>query len=127
MADTEVALIPLLEGVAVDVAGDDGEAIVAANTHTVTLPRGVRPEQVILRLTNTTAASKAFTVKAGSVPPGSAGESDDLVVTLADGSSTPTVAFVTLASSRFLTADGTVVVTVAANTTGYIAAFQVGR
>lgn len=127
MADTEVTLIPLPVGVAVDVDGDAGEAITAANTHTITLPREVRPEQVILRLTNTTAAEKKFTVKAGSVPPGSKGESRDLVVTLADGDTTPTVAFVTLDSARFLTDEGTIVVTVAANTTGYIAAFQVGR
>ena len=120
MAVTTVPLTALASGSTADVAGT---AIVAANTHTITPTE--RLSKVIIRLVNTTAASKVFTLVAGDNPPADAAGQGNLTVTLADGSTTPTVAYLAnLESARFLQNDGTVNITVAAATTGTITAFQ---
>lgn len=123
MADTAVTVTKLTPGSSTaDVAGT---AIVAANTHTITIPTGAAPEEIVLRLRNTTAATKVLTVTAGDAPHAAAASKLD--VSLTDGSSTPQVAWVPLASSKFLKKGSTVVVTVAASTTGDISAFWIPR
>lgn len=123
MADTTVPLTTLTPGAAA-VAEPEGTAITAANTHTITLPRGVCPDEVVVRVVNTTAAEKVVTVTAGDAPPSIAGEPKKIDVTLAEGDTTPTVAYVQLSSAQ-MQDDGTVVITVAANTTGFLTAFRV--
>ncbi len=99
-----------------------GTAIVHANTHVITPTKGSR--KVLVRLTNTTNASKVFTVKAGDKPAAGAAGQGDLTVTLTDGSSTPQIAWVVLEAARFMQSNGTFEITVASGTTGNIAAFQ---
>lgn len=124
MADTAVPLTTLTPGVSV--AQPAGTAIVAANTHTITLPRDVSPEEVILRVVNTTASTKVATVTAGDAPPSGPGEIGATTASLADGSTTPTAAFIPL-SSKHLQSDGTIVVTVAASMTGFLTALRLKR
>lgn len=120
MADTAIPITALTQNAAV--ANPAGTAIVAANTHTITPTKGTR--KLLLRLTNTTASTKVFTVTAGDKPAaGSAGQGV-LDISLTDGSTTPQVTWVTVESARFLKSNGTVVITVASGTTGNIAAFQ---
>jgi hypothetical protein len=119
MADTAVPISQLASGSNVDVAGT---AIVAANAHVITPTK--RSGKLLVRLRNTTAAAKVFTVVAGDNPPADAAGQGDLTMSLADGSTTPVVGWLCLDSSRFLQNDGTVRITVAAATTGNITAFQ---
>lgn len=120
MAVTTVPNTALAAGSTADVAGT---AIVAANTHTITPTK--RLDKVIIRLVNTTATTKVFTLKAGDNPPAEASGQGDLTVSLTDGSTTPQVAYLSgLESARFLQSDGTIEVTVASGTTGFITAFQ---
>lgn len=120
MAVTTVPNTPLTPGSTLDVAGT---VIAAANTHTITPTKPLR--KVIIRLTNTFGGAKVFTLLAGDNPPADAAGQGNLTVSLADGSVTPTVAYLTgLESARFLQNDGTLNITVAAATTGFIAAFQ---
>lgn len=120
MANTTVHVTTLSNSATT--ANPTGTAIVAADNHVITPTKASR--KVFLRLTNTTNASKAFTLKAGDNPPADAAGQGDLSVTLTDGSTTPQIAFVALDASRFKQDDGTYIVTVASGTTGYIEAFQ---
>lgn len=99
-----------------------GTAIVHANNHVITPTKA--SAKVFLRLTNTTGSSKDFTLKAGDNPPADAAGQGDLTVTLTDGSTTPQITWVGLDAARFKQDNGTYIVTVAANTTGNIEAFQ---
>lgn len=120
MANTTIAVTDLTQNASV--ANPAGTAIVAANTHTITPTKASR--KLLIRLTNTTASTKVFTVTAGDNPPADASGQGQLDVSLTDGSTTPQIAWVTIESARFLQNDGTVVITVASGTTGNIAAFQ---
>ena len=72
MADTAIPVSNLVSGTNVDVAGT---AIVHANTHVITPT--VKQGKLLIRLRNTTASSKVFTVLAGDSPPAlSAGQGD---------------------------------------------------
>lgn len=124
MADTAIPLTALTPGTGV--AFPTGTAIVHANTHTITLPRDVAPEEVVVVVTNTTNAEKVATVTAGDAPPALDGETGTSTVTLADGSTTATRGLIPL-SSKHLQSDGTVVITVAASMTGTIAALRLKR
>jgi hypothetical protein len=103
-----------------------GTAIVAANTHTIDCA-GIKAGKLLLRLQNTFAGSKVFTIKAAANnPPGFRGSIGDLVLTLATGSGeTHTVL---LETARFVgqpSPDQTkIYITVAAATTGFIWAYQ---
>lgn len=119
MANTAVPITSLALGSTDDVAGT---AIVAANTHTITPTK--RMGKLLVRLKNTTASTKVYTVTAGDSPPAESAGQGDLTVSLTDGSTTPTVAWLVLEGARFLQNDGTVVITVASGTTGFITAFQ---
>ena len=124
MARTAVSYTDLTANTAVaDVAGTNVDP---TNGHTVA--KAV-PERTILRITNTTASTKTVTIKAGSAnPPAFAGGLGDLVVSLTAGNVTTQVAFVgPLDSSRFLQADGSLSLDVAASMTGTITAFRVPK
>jgi len=117
MADTAIPITSL--GLNANTANPAGTAIVAANNHVVTPDRATK--RLAIRLTNTTASSKVFTVVAGDSPPANAAGQGDIEITLTDGSTTPQITWVVVESARFIQSDGTVVVTVAAATTGNIA------
>lgn len=99
-----------------------GTAIVAANTHVIT-PTGPS-SKLAIRLTNTTASEKIITILAGDNPPADAAGQGDLAITFAAGDSTPVVKWVVIESARFIQDDGTVHITVASATTGFIAAVE---
>lgn len=103
-----------------------GTALDATNGHA--LPASNYPlDTYILRITNTTAAEKVITIKAGDNPPADAAGQGDLAITFAAGDSTPVVKFVTLESARFIQNDGTVLIDCAASTTGFISAWRIPR
>jgi len=102
-----------------------GTAIAPTTGHTIA---EALPEQTILRIVNTTAAEKTFTVKAGANPPAVAASLGDVVVTLAAGNVTPTVAFAgPFESGRFLQADGSLSIDAATSATGFVTAFKIPR
>jgi len=105
------------------VADVAGTAIVAANTHVITPTKPF--SKLVLRIVNT-GAEKVITIKAGDSPPADAAGLGDLATTFAIGSSTPVVKwFAGLESARFSQDDGSIEITVAASTTGFITAFEV--
>lgn len=119
MADTAIPITQLVVGNNADVAGT---AVVAANGHVITPTKGSR--KVLIRLVNTFAGAKVFTVVAGDSPPASAAGQGNLDISIADGSTTPVAKYVVLDSARFMQDNGTIRITVAASTTGFITAFQ---
>jgi hypothetical protein len=121
MANTVVAMTALTAGTAVaDVAGT---AIDAANTVVITPTK--RFSKVIIRLANTFAGTKVATIKAGANPPASSAGVGDYAITMADATSATTITFVAgLESARYLQADGSIHITFAASTTGFVTAFQ---
>jgi hypothetical protein len=119
MADTAIPISQLVSGTNADVAGT---AIVAANGHVITPTK--RSGKVLIRLRNTFAGAKVFTVEAGDNPPASSAGQGDLTMSLADGSTTAVDGWLCLETARFLQSNGTIRITVAASTTGTITAFQ---
>ena len=119
MANTTIPITQLAMGSNDDVAGT---AIVAANTHSITPTKGWR--KLLIRVSHTTSSSKVVTFTAGDSPPAASSGQGDLAVTFADGSTTPVVRFFVLEAARFAQDNGSVVITVAASTTGTITAFQ---
>jgi len=116
MADTTVNVTTL--ALNASTANPTGTAIAAANTHVITPTR--ETSKVAVRLTNTFAGAKDFTIVAGDSPPADAAGQGDLVLSLAQND----VVFVVLESARFLKSNGNIHVTVAAATTGFIQAIQ---
>lgn len=103
-----------------------GTAIDATNHHYFTPTHPL--DEYVIRVVNTTSSTKAATVKAGDNPPADAAGQGDLSVSLTDGSSTPTVKYVTgLSSARFIQNDGTVNIDIASGMTGFITVFRSGR
>jgi hypothetical protein len=128
MARTAVTITTLTaEAANASVLTTDGVAIDATNSHVITPPAGCMLEELLLRVTNTTASTKTATVKAGSNPPSQRAGSGDLVLSLTDGSSTSTHTFVPLSSSRFSQATGVVNVDIEAAMTGRIACYRLPR
>ena len=119
MANTAIPVSQLVSGSNADVAGT---AIVAANTHVITPTK--RDGKLLIRLRNTFAGAKVFTIVAGDSPPASSQGQGNLTMSLADGSTTPVDGYLCLESARFMQNDGTIQITVAASTTGFITAFQ---
>lgn len=126
MARTVIPVTTLTANTAV--ADPTGTAIDATNNHYINLGN-VPLEEVLIRVTNTTNATKTVTVKAGSNPPAdAAGQGDSGTLSLTDGSTTPTRGwFGPLTSARFVQSDGTVNIDVATSMTGYIAVLRVPR
>jgi len=116
MADTAIPItsIPLNTST----ANPAGTAIVAANNHVITPTKAT--SKVLVRLTNSFAGAKNFTIQAGSNPPADASGVGALVISLAQND----IVWLSLESARFLKSNGTIVVTVEAATTGFIAALQ---
>lgn len=109
------------------VVASGGVAIDATNSHVINVPSDCDPRELVLLVTNTYAGSKTATVKAGVAPPAIRKGAGDLVLTLGDGSSTPVNQFVPLTGSRFVQADGTINVDIAASMTGRIAVLRIPR
>lgn len=99
-----------------DVAGD---TITAANDVVLTPARPLG--RIVLRVTHTDAGTNTMTVKAGDSPPATNGT--DLVVSFADGSSTPVVKYFVLSSDQYMQDDGTVNIDFSSSFAGTIAAF----
>lgn len=125
MARTNVPVTVLTANAAVaDVAGT---AIDATNSHVIDVS-AYASEQLILRITNTTASTKAATVAAGDDPPADAAGEGTIVVSLTAGNVTPTTSFVgPLTSARFIKSGSKINVDIAAGMTGTITAFVVPR
>lgn len=119
MADTAIPISQLAVGTNANVAGT---AIVAANGHVITPTKGTR--KLLIRLRNTTASAKVFTVVPGDSPPAQAAGQGAITISLADGSTTPVDGYVVVDSSRFMQDNGTIRITVESATTGFITAFQ---
>lgn len=117
MANTAIANVQLAVGGQVDTAGT---AIVHADTHVITPTK--RSAKLLIKVVNTTAAQKVATLLAGDNPPADA--SVAATVTLADGSTTPTVGWFVVDASKYMQNDGTLQITVAASMTGTITAYQ---
>jgi hypothetical protein len=128
MARTAVSVTAMTpNAVSAFIAGTTGTAIDATNHHSITPPAGCPIEELLVVITNTTASTKAATVKAGDSPPADAAGVGDLSVSLTDGSTTPQSALVSLGSARFAQSDGTVEIDIAAAMTGRIACFRIPR
>lgn len=125
MARTAIPVTTLTANAATaDVAGT---AIDATNSHNVALG-SVACEEIIIRVKNTTASTKVATIKAGANPPADAAGQGDIAVSLTDGSTTATVAFVgPLTSARFIRADGSINIDIGAGMTGAITVFAIPR
>lgn len=125
MARTQVPVTVLTANTVVaDVAGT---AVDPTNGHYIDVS-AYAAEQLIIRVKNTTASTKTATVKAGVNPPADAAGEGTVVVSLTDGSGTPTQAFIgPLTSARFIQAGSQVHVDIAAGMTGNITAFIVPR
>ena len=126
MANTAVAATQLVANTAAAyVPGTTGTAIVHANTHVIT-PAGPLGKLVVV-VTNTFAGEKVVTFLAGDNPPANAEGLGTTTMTLAAGNVTPTNNMIVLEGARFLQNDGTVHVTVAADMTGFITAYQLPK
>ena len=109
------------------IAGTTGTAIDATNGHSIAPPAGKAVEKLVVIITNTTASTKAATVKAGANPPADAQGAGDLAVSLTDGSTTPQSKVLVLSSARFAQADGTINIDIAAGMTGFITCFSLPK
>jgi len=120
MADTAIHLTTLSKTGAT--AKPAGTAVVAGNNHVITFTKP--SSKCFIRLTNTTASTKVWTITAGGNPPSDAAGQGVLDISLTDGSTTPQETWVAIDSARFKQSNGTFIVTVASSTTGNIEAFQ---
>jgi len=116
MADTAIPITSL--ALNTPLTNPAGTAIVAADTHVITPTKAT--SKLVIRFTNTFAGAKVFTIQAGANPPADAAGQGALTQSLAQDE----IWWVVIESARFVKANGTIVVTVAASTTGAIAAFQ---
>lgn len=118
--------ITSLSTTATDVKVGTGTALDATDHHVITLTCPL--EELVIRVENTTAGTKAVTIKAGDNPPANAAGQGDLSVSLTAGNSTAQLAMVAgLESARFAQNDGTLSIDVASGMTGFIAAYRVPR
>lgn len=128
MARTAVTITELTaEAVTAPTLAALGVAIDATNSHVVTPTGAIDPRELFLFVVNTTASSKTATLKAGDNPPAARQGGGDLVATMTDGSTTPTLAIIPLSSSRFMQSDGTFEIDIAASMTGRIGCFRLAR
>ena len=96
-------------------AAPTATAIDPTNGHVIT-PAGP-PEELLIIVNNTTVSTKTVTIKAGANPPALSAGQGDLVVTCA--ASTNGIPL-RVDSSRFVQADGTINLDIAASMTGTI-------
>jgi hypothetical protein len=103
-----------------DVAGTAIDA-----TKTMVITPTDRFDKLIFRFVHTTHAAKTLLIKAGTAVAANASGQGDLTVTLDDATAADVVTFLTgLESARFLQSDGSIHITFAASTTGFVTAFQ---
>ncbi len=103
-----------------------GTALSASDHHVVTLTCPL--EELVIRVENTTASTKAVTIKAGDNPPAESAGQGDLSVSLTAGNSTVQMKSVAgLESARFVQNDGTLLIDVDSGMTGFISVYQVPR
>lgn len=127
MARTAVPVTSLTAEAANDfVLTTAGVAIDPANHHVID-PGTADPRELLLMIVNTTASTKAATVKAGINPPAVRKGAGDITVSLTDGSTTKTHSLVPLTGSRLVQSDGTINVDIASGMSGRIACFRVPR
>jgi hypothetical protein len=126
MAARVVVPITALSTTGVDVKIGTGTAIDATNKHYVALT--VPLSELVIRVENTTAGAKTFTVVAGDSPPASSQGQGDLVTSVAQGNSTAQVKMVAgLESARFTQDDGTLLIDPEGSMTGFISVYHVPR
>lgn len=99
------------------IADPVGTNVDPTNGHTIA---AAQFDRTVLRVTNTSGASKNVTVKAGTYPPAMAAGQGDLVVPIAAGATAWLGPF---ESGRFCTSDGSLNVDLAAGHTGTITPF----
>jgi hypothetical protein len=100
-----------------NLADPTGTTADATNGHTVA---NCKFDRTVLRVTNSSGASKNVTVKAGAYPPAIAAGQGDLVVAVG---ASATVWIGPFESGRFAQSDGSLSVDLAASTTGTVTAF----
>lgn len=126
MAPRVVVPITELSTTGVDVKIGTGTALDHANDHYVALT--VPLSELVIRVENTTAGAKTFTVVAGDSPPASSKGQGSLVTSVAQGNVTAQVKMIAgLESARFAQDDGTLHLDVEADMTGFITVFHVPR
>ena len=91
----------------------NGHVIAASDTPT---------EELLIVVNNTFAGTKVVTIKAGDSPPASAAGQGDLAITCATSTNGIPIR---IDSSRFLQADGTIEIDLAASMTGTIVVYKV--
>jgi len=89
-------------------------AIDAANGNSLALPTPQGGDRVLLRIVNTTAATKVVTVAAGNSS--AAINTAPLAISMAQNE----IRYVLLTTAKYLNADGTISITYAAGTTGTV-------
>ncbi len=101
----------------------------ATNSHSITVPASATPGELLLIAKNTTASTKTVTVKAGANPPAvRKGLGDMTALSLTDGSTTATYGVIgPFEAARYMQADGTINVDVAASMTGTITVLYIPR
>lgn len=118
MARTAVPYSPLVPNS--NLADPAGTTLDATNDHVIA---AARPEQTVLRVTNTSGADRIVTIKAGDYPPAWAAGLGDLAVTVAATTGVQWIG--PFESGRFLQNNGTLEIDVVASHTGTITAFLV--
>jgi hypothetical protein len=102
-------------------AAPTATAIDPANHHVIT-PGATQGEELLVSVNNTFAGTKTVTIKAGANPPAlSAGQGDLVVTCTASTNGIP----IRVETSRFVQADGTINLDIAAAMTGTIVVYKV--
>lgn len=121
MARVNVPIVTLSTAGAATNAGTTADP---TNDHIVALG-GVPLDDIVFRLTNTNGTNRVATIKAGVSPPALSNGVGDLAITVPATSGDMTVAG--LESARFLQADGSIHIDLAADFAGAVRAFRVPR
>lgn len=128
MARTAITITSLTAEAANDlVLASMGVALDPTNGHSITPGARVDPRDLFVFIYHTTGSAKTVTLNAGDNPPAMRQGGGNLAKSMADGSTTATLAIIPLSSSRFQQSDGTFEIDVAASATGRIACFQMPR
>lgn len=116
--------VPIVTLSTVGAATNAGTTADPTDDHIVDLD-GVPLEEVVFRFTNTNGTDRVATIVAGANPPALSAGQGNLAITVPATSGDMTVAG--LESARFLQADGTVHIDLAASFAGAVRAFRVPR
>lgn len=93
-------------------------------TDTINITGGANADRLLLILNNTTAATKKFTIKAGTTnPPAVRKGLGDLVVTMLEKSQQ----LIVVESARFANPDGTISLSFEASSTGFLSAVKLPK